>query len=325
MRIDSGRQHSCSLDEFGCSARCQPTSGNRQCNRAIIIDQMAVLEKDRADGSTRAPWRDHLERIVFGVDTPAGRAFDIVLLVLILLSVTIVLLESVPTLRREHAAALRLAEWVFTLLFTAEYVLRLICTRAPIKYAFSFLGMIDLLAVVPAYLSLILSGTQSLAVVRALRLLRAFRVLKLTHYVGEARTLMRALRASRPKITVFLVTVLIVVVIVGALMYLIEGEEGGFTSIPVSMYWAIVTLTTVGYGDIAPRTVPGRMLASLLMILGYGIIAVPTGIVSAELARANADVATRECPNCAAEIHDTDARHCKYCGGRLGERTARRE
>ena len=280
---------------------------------------MAVLEKPRAQHSTRAPWRDRLEQIIFGVDTPAGRAFDVVLLVLILLSVTVVLLESVPTLRRDHAARLRLAEWVFTVLFTAEYVLRLICTRAPLKYAFSFLGLIDLLAVVPAYLSLALSGTQSLAVVRALRLLRAFRVLKLTHYVGEARTLMRALRASRPKITVFLVTVLIIVVIVGALIYLIEGEEGGFTSIPVSMYWAIVTLTTVGYGDIAPKTVPGRMLASLLMILGYGIIAVPTGIVTAELARAGTDTPSRPCPDCAAEIHDTDARHCKYCGGRLGD------
>jgi voltage-gated potassium channel len=156
--------------------------------------------------------------------------------------------------------------------------------------------------------------------VRALRLLRAFRVLKLTHYVGEARTLLRALRASRPKITVFLVTVLIIVVIVGALIYLIEGEESGFTSIPLAMYWAIVTLTTVGYGDLAPKTVLGRMLASLLMILGYGIIAVPTGIVSAEIARAGLDTASRACPECAAEIYDADARHCKYCGGRLTER-----
>lgn len=281
---------------------------------------MAVVE-DPAAERVRAPWRDRLEQIIFGVDTFAGRAFDIVLLVLILLSVTIVLLESVPALRREHAASLRLAEWVFTILFTAEYLLRLICTRAPLAYVFSFLGLIDLLAVIPAYLSLTLSGTQSLAVVRALRLLRAFRVLKLTHYVGEARTLLRALHASRPKITVFLVTVLIIVVIVGALIYLIEGEESGFTSIPVSMYWAIVTLTTVGYGDLAPKTVPGRLLASLLMILGYGIIAVPTGIVSAELARAGTDSAPRACSECAAETYDPDARHCKYCGARLPERT----
>jgi voltage-gated potassium channel len=280
---------------------------------------MAVLQDDRTDQSGRAPWRDRLEQVIFGVDTRAGRAFDIVLLVVILLSVTIVLLESVPAMRRERAAALRLAEWVFTALFTVEYVLRLICSRDPLRYAFSFLGLIDLLAVIPAYLSLIMSGTQSLAVVRSLRLLRAFRVLKLTHYVGEARTLMRALHASRPKITVFLVTVLIIVVIVGALMHLIEGEKGGFTSIPLSMYWAIVTLTTVGYGDLAPMTVPGRMLASLLMILGYGIIAVPTGIVSAELVRAGVDASMRRCPECGADRHDMDARHCKYCGGRLDE------
>jgi voltage-gated potassium channel len=278
---------------------------------------MAALEADRRQHSSRSAWRDKLEQIIFGVDTPAGRAFDIVLLVLILLSVLVVLLESVPALRREYAAPLRIAEWFLTGLFTIEYILRLVCVRNPMSYAVSPFGIIDLLAVVPAYLSLVLSGTHSLAVVRALRLLRAFRVLKLTHYVGEGRTLVRALHASRPKITVFLVTVLIIVVIVGALMHLIEGEEAGFTSIPVSMYWAIVTLTTVGYGDLAPKTVPGRMLASLLMILGYGIIAVPTGIVSAELARAGRETPRRICPICGEDTHDTDALYCKYCGGRL--------
>jgi voltage-gated potassium channel len=281
---------------------------------------MAVLEDDRTHESRRSAWRDKLEQIIFGVDTPAGRAFDVVLLLLILSSVMVVLLESVPGLRREYAKSLRLAEWGFTVVFTVEYVLRLICTRQPLRYAFSFLGLIDLLAVIPAYLSLVFSGTQSLAVVRGLRLLRTFRVLKLTHYVVEAGTLMRALRASRPKITVFLVTVLTIVVIVGALMYLIEGEEAGFTSIPVSMYWAIVTLTTVGYGDLAPKTVPGRMLASMLMIFGYGIIAVPTGIVSVELARAGIGAAGRVCPDCGAAMHDSDARHCKLCGERLEDR-----
>lgn len=265
----------------------------------------------------RAGWRDQLEVVIFGVETAGGRAFDVVLLLLIMLSVTVVLVESVPSVRREHSELLRAAEWVLTALFTVEYVLRLVSTREPLRYAFSFLGVIDLLAVIPAYLSLMLDGTQSLAVVRSLRLLRAFRVLKLTHYVGEARTLVRALRASRPKITVFLVTVLIVVVIVGALMYLIEGEESGFSSIPVSMYWAIVTLTTVGYGDIAPRTVPGRALASLLMILGYGIIAVPTGIVSAELARAGGETTARLCPECGLDRHDNDSRYCKRCGAGL--------
>jgi voltage-gated potassium channel len=284
---------------------------------------MAVLETKGTEESSRPPWRDKLEQIVFGVDTRSGRAFDIVLLVLILMSVMIVMLESVPTIRGHHETTLRQAEWVFTGLFTVEYVLRLVCTRNPLRYALSFMGLIDLLAVIPAYVSLILSGTQSLAVVRALRLLRVFRVLKLTHYVGEGRTLLRALRASRAKITVFLVTVVIIVVIIGALMYLIEGEEAGFTSIPVSMYWAIVTLTTVGYGDLAPKSVPGRMLASLLMILGYGIIAVPTGIVSAELVRAGADARAHKCPGCGADVHDANALHCKFCGVRLEEEPRR--
>jgi len=280
---------------------------------------MAVLETKSTEESRRQPWRDKLEQIVFGVDTRAGRAFDIVLLVLILMSVMIVMLDSVPTIRSQHATTLRQVEWVFTSLFTFEYVLRLVCTRNPLRYALSFMGMIDLLAVIPTYVSLILSGTQSLAVVRALRLLRVFRVLKLTHYVGEGRTLLRALRASRPKITVFLVAVLITVVIIGTLMYLIEGEESGFTSIPVSVYWAIVTLTTVGYGDLAPESVLGRLLASLLMILGYGMIAVPTGIVSAELVRSDADARARTCPGCGANVHDADALHCKFCGVRVEE------
>jgi voltage-gated potassium channel len=268
-------------------------------------------------GRRRQRWRDTLEEIIFGVDTPAGRAFDVWLLIAILLSVLAVLLESVPALRREHPLALQIAEWTFTILFTVEYSLRIICSRRPAAYATSFLGIVDLLAVLPTYLSLIFSGTQSLAVIRALRLLRTFRVLKLTHYVGESRTLMTAIRASRAKITVFIFAVSIVVVIVGALMYLIEGEEGGFTSIPISMYWAVVTMTTVGYGDIAPRTTPGRILASILMILGYGIIAVPTGIVSAELVHASRTTSRRACSVCGSEGHDSDAVRCKYCGGEV--------
>lgn len=249
------------------------------------------------------------------METRGGRAFDAVLLVLILSSTLVVLLESVPGIRREYGLALRSAEWFFTLLFTTEYVLRIVSTERPLRYIFSFFGVVDLLAILPTYLSLFVAGTQSLAVVRALRMLRVFRVMKLAHYLGEARTLSLALQRSRPKITVFLVTVLTVVLIVGALMYLIEGEQRGFTSIPISMYWAIVTMTTVGYGDIAPVTPAGRMLASVLMILGYGIIAVPTGIVSVELAEASRrGRMLRSCSACGLEGHDADARHCKHCG-----------
>lgn len=267
----------------------------------------------------RAAWRDRLEEVIFGVETPAGRRFDQALLLVILLSVVVVMLESVGELRQRYRDLLLNAEWGFTLLFTVEYILRLISVRRPVHYAFSFLGLVDLLTVLPAYIGLfVLEGAQSLAVVRALRLLRVFRVLKLTHYVGEAQTLLRALRASRAKITVFVVTVLTVVVVVGALMYIVEGEESGFTSIPVSMYWAIVTMTTVGYGDIAPKTVLGRLLASLLMVLGYGILAVPTGIVSVELAQAARQQGPqRQCPQCGLNQHDTDARHCKRCGAEL--------
>jgi voltage-gated potassium channel len=276
---------------------------------------MWAAQQKPSETSPRAPWRDRLEEIIFGVDTRAGRAFDVVLLVAILLSVLVVVLESDPSFRREYAKLLDIAEWSFTVLFTVEYLLRLVSARQPVRYAFSFLGLIDLLAVLPAYLSLI-TGTESLAAIRSLRLLRAFRVLKLTHYASEAGALMRALRASRPKITVFVAMVLTIVVVVGALMYLIEGEENGFTSIPVSMYWAIVTLTTVGYGDLAPRTAFGRILASLLMILGNCLIAVPTGIVAAELVKA-ATQADLACPGCRAGNHDRDARHCKYCGAAL--------
>lgn len=266
----------------------------------------------------RAPWRVWLERVIFGVDTAAGRAFDAILLALILASTSIVLLESVPGLRREHGFALRSAEWFFTALFTAEYILRIVSSRRPLRYIFSFFGMVDLLAIVPTYLSFFITGTQSLAVVRGLRMLRVFRVMKLAHYLGEAHTLALALRRSRPKITVFLVTVLTVVLVVGALMYLIEGESSGFTSIPLSMYWAVVTMTTVGYGDIAPVTPAGRLLAAILMILGYGIIAVPTGIVSVELAEVSRRGRVQHsCAACGSQRHDTDALHCKYCGARL--------
>lgn len=259
-----------------------------------------------------------MHEVIFEADTPAGKAFDVALLVAIVLSVMAVSLESVAPVRAAFGRELRVAEWVFTVLFTVEYILRLICVGRPIRYAASFFGVVDLLAILPTYLSLFIPGSQSLLVIRALRLLRVFRVFKLAHLVSQAEILMTALRASRGKITVFLGTVMTVVMIVGAAMYLIEGEANGFTSIPRSVYWAIVTMTTVGYGDIAPQTVPGQVLAAVLMVLGYGVIAVPTGIVSVELASAERHhVTTQSCPECAAEGHDHDARFCKICGAPL--------
>ena len=263
-------------------------------------------------------WRSRLFTIIFEADTPTGKAFDLILLWSILISVLVVSLESVASIRESHGRLLLALEWFFTLLFTVEYVVRLLCVRKPAKYASSFYGIVDLLAIIPTYLSVVFQGSQSLLVIRSIRLLRVFRVLKLTHYLGEAHVLKTALHASRRKITVFLETVLTVVLIMGALIYFIEGEEHGFTSIPVSVYWAIVTMTTVGYGDIAPQTALGQTLAAALMIAGYAIIAVPTGIVSVELAQASLRrTNTQSCPSCSAEGHDNDARCCKYCGARL--------
>lgn len=262
--------------------------------------------------------RHKLHEVIFEADTAAGRAFDVVLLWAILLSVGTVVLESVASLRQQYGWWFRAAEWFFTLAFTVEYVLRLYSVRRPGRYALSFFGIVDLLAIAPTYLSVALPGAQQLLVIRALRLLRVFRVLKLGHFVGEAKVLRQGLAASLPKITVFLGAVLTVVLIIGTLMYLVEGPASGFSNIPISIYWAIVTMTTVGYGDIAPVTPAGRMLAATLMILGYGVIAVPTGIVSVELSQAARHApSTQACVVCGAEGHDRDARHCKYCGAKL--------
>jgi voltage-gated potassium channel len=272
----------------------------------------------REKPSPGSKFRERLHEVVFEAETPGGKFFDVVLLVAICLSVAAVCLESVRSIRENYGVVLRVAEWVFTVLFSIEYVLRLIAVRRPLRYARSFYGIVDLLAILPTYLSVFVTGTQSLLVIRALRLLRAFRVLKLTEYVGEAKMLNAALAKSVRKIIVFLGAVLTVVLIAGSLMYLIEGEENGFTSIPRSVYWAIVTMTTVGYGDIAPLTVVGQSLASLLMIMGYGIIAVPTGIVSVEMAQAAREaVSTQSCPSCGLEGHADNARFCKYCGSAL--------
>ncbi|MCP3942320.1 MAG: ion transporter [Desulfobacteraceae bacterium] len=263
-------------------------------------------------------WRYRLYEIIFEADTRAGKWFDIFLLLAIVLSVLVVMLDSVAAINHVHGTWLLVMEWVFTLLFTLEYFLRLICVKRPLKYAGSFLGVVDLLAILPTYISLFVPGSQYFMVIRVLRVLRVFRVLKLVSYLGEATVLTRALKAARRKIIVFLITVLTLVVIFGSLMYLIEGGENGFTSIPKSIYWAIVTMTTVGYGDISPKTGMGQALASMIMILGYGIIAVPTGIVTSEMTRAvQQKVTTQVCFECMAEGHEPDAVFCKFCSARL--------
>jgi voltage-gated potassium channel len=267
--------------------------------------------------SHRALWRDKWNQVIFSSDTPAGRFFDVVLLTLILLSVLTVLLESVRSIREAHSLYFRTVEWAFTIIFTLEYAARLISARNAKQYAFSFFGIVDLLAIAPTYLSLLFGMTHSFTVVRSLRVLRVFRILKLTEYIGEADSLRIALQASARKIIVFLLAVFAVVIISGGLMYEIEGEANGFTSIPTAMYWAIVTVTTVGYGDISPNTVAGRVLASILMIVGYGIIAVPTGIVTFEFARVSAAEPRRRCSACGLDSHDRDAIFCKRCGVRL--------
>lgn len=266
----------------------------------------------------RAALRARAHIIVFGHETPAGKAFDVGLIWVIIASVVVVMLESVPAIRAGYGPWLRVAEWVFTGIFSLEYALRLWCASSAARYARSFFGVVDLLAILPTYLSLVLPGGQALLTVRAIRLLRVFRILKLATYVSEAAVLMQALRASRQKITVFVAGVLTLVVAIGSLMYLVEGAEHGFTSIPTSVYWAIVTLTTVGYGDIAPQTTLGQALAAIVMILGYAIIAVPTGIVTVEIGAAvRQAAAARACPGCGLTGHDGDARHCKRCGTRL--------
>ncbi|RXA21850.1 ion transporter [Methanosarcina sp. MSH10X1] len=229
----------------------------------------------------------------------------------------VVMLDSVREIEALHGDLFYSLEWIFTILFTLEYLLRLICVGRPIRYATSFFGIIDLIAILPTYFSLIFPGSEYLLVIRSLRLLRIFRVLKLVKYLGEADLLIRALRASRRKITLFLFTVLNLVVILGSLMYVIEGGESGFTSIPKSIYWAIITLTTVGYGDIVPETNLGQAMASIVMIIGYSIIAVPTGIVTSEIARARTYYRERICQNCGFEGHDIDAEFCKHCGAKL--------
>ncbi len=264
--------------------------------------------------------RQRIYEIIFEADTPLGRLFDLLLLASILLSITAVALESIATLQVKYGFWFDAAEWVFTGLFTIEYLLRLATVGRPLKYATSFFGVVDLLAILPTYLSLLFPGTEALLVIRALRLLRVFRIFKLARYVHQASMLRQALQASFTKISIFLYTVFTLVIVIGTLMYLIEGVEAGFTSIPRSIYWAIVTITTVGYGDIAPVTPLGQALAAVTMILGYSVIAVPTGIITVEMSQQRRDI-SRVCPQCAHEGHEVDADFCHACGAELEEMT----
>lgn len=273
--------------------------------------------KNNKQSVTRSKWQSKLFIIIFESDTPGGKLFDILLIVSIILSVLAVMLDTVSTVNAVYGNLLYRVEWFFTLLFTVEYILRLYCIGTPARYAKSFFGVVDLLAVLPTYLSVLLPGSQYLIAIRILRILRIFRVLKLVQYMRETQILTQAMWASRRKITIFLFVVLTLVIIFGSLMYVIEGAENGFTSIPRSVYWAIVTLTTVGYGDISPKTNLGQTLAAIIMIMGYGIIAVPTGIVTAELVDIKKRLDHNVCSNCTCEVHDHDAKYCKDCGSDL--------
>lgn len=279
-------------------------------------------------------WKRKLHEIIYEADTPMGKVFDLILLILILASVALVMLESVKSLDAKYHDFFEIGEWIITIFFTIEYFARIITVKKPSTYIFSFYGIIDFLSTIPQYLAIFFIGSNALVTVRALRLLRIFRILKITRYVGESNKLSKAIKDSKAKVSIFLFAVLILCIIAGTLMYMIEGEESGFTSIPVSIYWCIVTLTTVGFGDIAPVTPLGQLIAAIIMIMGYGIIAVPTGIVSAEYARDFQDkplekgnvskinidgedyvhMNTQSCQNCSASKHRDDAQFCHHCG-----------
>ena len=266
-------------------------------------------------------WRRKLHEIIYEADTRAGKLFDVVLLFVILLSIVLVMLESVEDIGTTYYVWLDTLEWIITILFTLEYIARMVCVKRPTVYIFSFYGIVDLLSTIPKYLSIFLVGTHSLIAIRALRLLRVFRILKLTRFISESTNFGRALKRSRVKIAVFLSFVLVLCVILGTIMYLVEGDkDSGFTSIPRSVYWAIVTLTTVGYGDIAPTSALGQFIASLIMILGYGIIAIPTGIVTSEMTKKERNKIpknTQSCPNCMESYHADNAHFCHKCGQEL--------
>jgi len=270
-------------------------------------------------------WKSKIHEVIYEADTPAGKIFDVILLIIILLSVVLVMLESVAGMQIKYGDYFYISEWIITIFFTIEYILRVISIKKASAYVFSFYGLIDFISTIPLYLSFFIVGTNALLTIRALRLLRVFRILKITRYIGEGNKLTKALKDSRPKILVFLFAVMILSVIAGTLMYIVEGPEHGFNSIPVSVYWCIVTLTTVGFGDIAPVTALGQFIAMIIMVLGYGIIAVPTGIVSAEMAKKEPGalpehklhINTQVCHNCGARKHQDSAKYCHNCGNSL--------
>jgi voltage-gated potassium channel len=275
---------------------------------------------EQAADTNKAHWRSRLFNVIFENDTPAGKLFDVILLILIFLSILLVMLQSIPSLDSKYHEVFYHAEWVISILFTIEYVLRLFTVKSPVKYATSFYGIIDLLSILPTFLSLLLPQTQYLLVIRSLRLMRVFRIFKLTQFVREGLSIVLALKASARRILVFLATVFIISIIMGSIVYVVESPYNDkFNSIPQSVYWSIVTITTVGYGDISPVTPVGKFVASLIMLLGYAIIAVPTGIVTVELTKSarQEHMQSKSCPNCSKEGHDADARYCKFCGHSL--------
>lgn len=267
-----------------------------------------------------APWQQRLHEVIFEADTPAGKIFDVTLLLLILLSLVLVMAESMASVNVRYGHTIRTLEWILTGAFTLEYVLRICCVKHPVKYIFSFFGLVDILSLLPTYLGLFFVNSHYLSAIRSLRLLRVFRVFKLSRFVRESNSLMISLRKSRRKIFLFLFFVLLINIILGSIIYAIENEVNpGFSSIPQSIYWAIVTLSTVGYGDIAPVTVAGKVVASVIMIIGYSIIAVPTGLITVEMGRTKKreELTTQACPSCSRQGHDIDAKYCKYCGHAL--------
>lgn len=262
--------------------------------------------------------RQRLNTVIFGTDTPAGQRFDMILIWAILISVALVMMNSVDEINQQHGDLFYAMEWGFTVMFTVEYLIRIYCSPRPIKYIFSFYGLVDLLSILPTYLELVYEGANSFLVIRLLRVLRVFRVLRLIRFMSEGNILLRSMYQSRRKILIFFFGVLVLSTIFGTLMFLVEGPNNGFTSIPKSIYWTIVTITTVGYGDITPHTVLGQVISTAAMLTGYSIIAIPTGILTAELAtEIQRDRIGRSCAGCKKSGHDRDALHCKFCGNKL--------